>query len=150
MLHDLMELVVNEKALRHPLKTEAKRELTARSLEPVARWWFEKLRTGCLIETEQEEEADDGDGENWPPVIFKSALHEDYINFLNRHYRGGRETRATQTELGQFLHKNTPLTQQRKLFGTNRERCWNIPELEECRAAWVIACDWPKGYSWED
>ena len=40
MLHDLLAHNVDGHALRHPLNTQAKREVMAQSLKPIERWWY--------------------------------------------------------------------------------------------------------------
>jgi hypothetical protein len=141
MLHELLEHGVDEGALRRPLDTKAKREITALTLSPIQHWWLEKLKTGSMNDTD--------DRNAWPASIQKAAVHESFREFLDRHHQGNRDKRATETELGQFLQKYTPLTPQRRLVDGKRERFWNFPTLEACRSAWLKAFDWPVNYSWD-
>ena len=47
-LHDLLAHQLDEHALRHPVNTPGKRDVTTHSLKPVQRWWLERLKQGCL------------------------------------------------------------------------------------------------------
>lgn len=141
MLHDLFAHPIDEHALRHPPSTEAKREVMTQSLKPIERWWYEKLLRGALM---------DGD---WPASISKDVLHEDYLLSLDRH-RDTRTRRSTETELGMFLKRYTPMRQQRRLprAGTpsDAQYFWDLPSLGECRAFWAKACGWPQDFDWDE
>jgi hypothetical protein len=137
MLSDLLARPIDEHALRHPPSTSAKRSVMVQSLKPIERWWFEKLKEGAP--------------DDWPEKITKADLHNDYLQFLDKHRCDGRTRRASETELGQFLRKHVPnLTEQRSLVAGHRERFWGIPSLDACRAAWVATCHWPEDYDWEE
>jgi hypothetical protein len=156
MLHDLLAHKVDEYALRHPLSTEAKRDVMTQSLTAIQRWWYEKLVTGSLKVTvtnttdEGKETTTTIDG--WDGSVPKAALHDDYLAFLDRH-RDTRTRRSTETELGMFLRKYTPMRSQRRLPGTGESTkaryVWDVPSLEECRASWAKACGWPEDYEWD-
>ena len=142
LLHELLDYKVDESALRRPLHTRAKQEIAALTLTPIHHWWLEKLKTGCIDEL--------SGGVDWPKSISKAALHTDYSEFLDRHHQRNRDRRATETELGQFLLKYTPLTHQRRLVEGKRVRFCDLPSLEACRAAWLEPSDWPATYAWDE
>jgi hypothetical protein len=141
---------VDEHALRHPLSTEAKREVMAQSLKPIERWWYEKLLKGSLSVMQMDDNATFIEG--WPSYIQKAALHEDYLTFLNKHH-DTRTRRSTETELGMFLTKYTPMQSARRLPGTGTspktQYVWDLPSLAECRAFWAKACGWPEDFEWD-
>jgi hypothetical protein len=77
-----------------------KRSLTGllQSLTPIQRWWYAKLLAGSITHTIL---GDDGGaqvvGDGWPESIPKATLHEDYMQFLDKH-REHRSRRSTETE----------------------------------------------------
>lgn len=136
MLYDLMEYDVNERLLRSPLLTDAKSEIAAQSMKPIEHWWLEKLESGTIVY------------DTWPAMIPKHDLHADYLTFLDLHHKTSRERRSTETEMGMFLRKFTPLTQQLTVNG-KVERMLHIPSLAECRATWARTFNWAPGYVWD-
>ena len=82
--------------------------------------------------------------DGWPTSISKAALHEDYLMFLDKH-RETRTRRSTETELGIFLKRVTPMETQRRLPGAKVDKTewfWNLPSVEECRAFWAKSSGW--------
>ena len=159
MLFDLLAHPVDEHALRHPLSTKGKREVMLQSLKPIQRWWYEKLLNGSLSPTPlMETGLDENDQVTrtavapWPASIQKATLHQDYLGFLDKH-RDTRTRRATETELGMFLKKYTPMSEQRRLpsmgKGSRSQYVWILPTAEECRAFWVKACGWSEDFEWD-
>jgi hypothetical protein len=144
-LHELLAWDVDQEDLRHPLRTAAKREVAARSLGPIHRWWYEKLQLGRLLGSGQDEEETEAE---WPMTLSKSVLHSDYLDFVNAHYRAGRDRRSTETELGQFFQKHGLLRAQRRMLEGVRQPVWDVPTLAECRTAWSEAFDWPSDHVW--
>ena len=149
MLHDLLAYEVDESALRHPLSTPGKRDVTIHSCKPIERWWFERLKAGWLVHTQSADgKGNASHGFPWPDRILKAEVHNNYLEFLDKHYRDGRARRATETELGTFLQKYA--TQQRSMVEGKRQVFWNIPPIDVCRAMWVKAFDWPRDYVWDE
>jgi hypothetical protein len=107
-------------------------------------WWLEKLYQGVLPG------GVDKEPHPWPAQALKSAIHEDYLQFLTKHRRGGRSPHATETQLGMFLRKRTPLKGEQVSVGGVRERVWVIPPLNDCREAGRVACKWPEDFDWGD
>lgn len=138
MLWELIhETEVDWKATRVPLSTSAKIEVASLSLKPIEHWWLETLERGTTTNGQ------------WPAEVAKRELHSLYMDFLDRHHRNREfNRRATETELGMFLRKFSPVTQRLMVNGT-RERYFRIPPLEECRAAWVERFKWGADFKWD-
>jgi hypothetical protein len=139
MLHELLTWTVDESMLRHPLSTDAKRDITTRSLTPVERWWNDKLQDGRLLGNNA-----NGKGE-WPDEVTKAELHFDYMEFLEKFAPTDRARRATEIELGKFLKKYVGGidTVRREQGGP---RAWSLPSLEHCRIEWCKILGWPVDY----
>ena len=149
-LHDLLQHKVDTHALRHPLVTTGKRDITVRSLSPIQRWWFEKLQTGGFVKHRKDKDGTFVEFVEWPAKVQKDELHDDYLAFLDKHHRASRERRATETEIGQFLTKTAGLKQQRALYEGKRQRFWELPTLAACRASWVKVSGWPEDFTWDE
>ena len=153
LLYDLLEFK-SDIVLQEIPETPDRREQKLLSAEPEEAWWSEKLHQGRLVTSWTEPGADGKVTTTvhiWPDAghVPKDLIHEDYLHFLEKHRRGGRHPRATQTELGKFLKQRTPLTDGRmNLIGGDRQYIWNVPSLDECRKAWAEACRLPEGYQW--
>jgi hypothetical protein len=129
-------------------ETDDLREQKGLSADMEETWWLEKLHQGQLVAPGRDE---DGTTESaWPHAgrVPKDVIHADYLQFLEKHRRGGRNPHATETELGRFLKKRTPLDDNRTMFNGERLRLWDVPSLDECRAAWAFACGWPEDFPW--
>jgi hypothetical protein len=143
-LHDLLNHVVDEAALRHPISTPGKRDVTALSLKPIQHWWLERLTSGYFTD------CDDGAHartDKWPTTILKAQLNSDYLMFLDRYHRDSRTRRATETELGTFLKPYAK--SYRAMVNGKREMFCELRPLAECRAIWVKACGWTEDYKWD-
>jgi hypothetical protein len=136
MLYELMEYTIDERMLRQPIMTAAKSAIAVHSMKPIEHWWLEVLESGIITEN------------TWPETIAKRTLHTLYLDFLEKHHRSNRDRRATETEMGMFLKRFSPITQQMMVNGT-RERYLMLPSLEECRARWVAEFNWPADYQWD-
>lgn len=136
MLYDLIELDVDDKMLRQPLLTEAKSDIATQSLKHIEHWWLEILESGII------------NNETWPTSIPKRELHANYLEFLERHHKSSRERRSTETEMGMFLRRFTPVTQQMTVNG-KVERVIHVPPLAECRSTWIREFSWAPDYMWD-
>lgn len=136
MLHELLEYRIDDRALRSPLLTDAKSDIASQSLRNIEHWWLEILESGILQH------------ETWPASMTKRDLHTNYIDFLERHHKASRERRSTETEMGMFLRKFTPVTQQLTVNG-KVERILFIPSLAVCRQTWVKEFHWSPDYVWD-
>lgn len=136
MLYDMLAYPVDEKMLRTPLMTAAKSDITTHSLKNIERWWLEILESGIIKE------------DGWVDSILKRDLHALYIEFLEKYHKVSRERRSTETEMGMFLKKFTPVVQQMTVNGRIERVVW-IPSLIECRQAWVRLFGWSASYGWD-
>lgn len=136
LLYDLLNYPVNESMLRTPLMTEAKTQIAVQSMKPIEHWWLEILERGTIFD------------DQWPPHITKIDLHKNYLAFIDAHHHLSRDRRSTETELGMFLAKFTPV-QLKMSFNGKRERFVIIPPLDVCRAAFVKHVGWHESYRWD-
>jgi hypothetical protein len=137
MLADLLAWPVDEAMLRQPIMTAAKSQIAVQSMKPTEHWWLELLERGSIVD------------ETWPSSITKKALHGNYLAFLDQHHKQSRDRRATETELGMFLRKYTPVDQKLVVNGV-RERVVVLPTLAECRAAFIAGLGWPADHPWDN
>lgn len=137
MLYDLLEWKVDHNILRQPASSVAKSRVSVRSMKDIEQWWHDVLCQGELV-----------DGQ-WVDKMTRKDLHDLYLEYLDRHKRPMRDSRSTQTEMGMFLRKFSPITQELRINGS-RERVMIIPPLEECRARWCQEFGWPADYDWEE
>lgn len=136
MLYDLMHHKVDQNLIRQPLMTDAKSDITSQSLKNIEHWWLEILESGVI------------QNDRWETEIAKRDLHRLYLEFLDKHHKSSREKRSTETELGMFLRKFAPITQQLTVNG-RVERVVFIPPLVECRDMWVREFKWSADYKWD-
>jgi len=136
-LYDLLAHKIDWHSLRHPPMTEAKRQVSLLSFSVTEQWWYEKLRSGQLGNAD------------WPESVIKTAFHEDYIQYITTHHKEPRGGRSSETELGIFLSKRTPVHSQRKMVQGERREYVTLPSLAECRAHWVETNNWPTNFNWE-
>lgn len=152
LLYELLEFKGGVLLQQIP-ETEDLREQKELSADVEESWWLEKLHQGHLVCETAAGLSEHGQTvtlKAWPEAgsVAKDAVHDDYLQFLDRHHRGSRARRSTETELGRFLKKRTPLSDQRTMIHGERLRVWDVPSLAECRAAWITACGWPKEFKW--
>lgn len=137
MLDELMAYVVDDAMLRHPLSTSAKRDITTRSLAPIERWWHDKLHQGRMLNAP------------WPTEVQKAEVHADYLDFINLYAPTERTRRATEIELGKFLHKHVEGIDAVR-HGAGGIRAWIFPSLLQCRLSWCKSLGWPDDYFGDD
>jgi len=137
LLADLLSYKVDDNMLRTPYNTAAKAQVAVQSMKAIEHWWFEILERGTIFD------------DLWPTQILKRDLHSNYLAFLDRHHKQSKERRSTETEMGKFLKRVAPLTQQMTVNGT-RERWVTVSPLEFCRAEWLKTAGWKSNYAWDD
>ena len=92
-------------------------------MPPTQKWWFDRLMEGAVLSKEY----------TWRTPIECHLVHEDFIEHSSKM---GCPRRASETELGTALTKLVPgLRKPRPTFSGRRVRCYELPPLEECRAA---------------
>lgn len=140
LLYDLLNFKVNSERLQVIPETKALIEQKIHSAKPAELWWLEKLRAGVLPG------ALEGPLDVWPSTVDKDLVHADYIEFLKKHWSGGYSARATQTQLGMFISKHTPLRSDETTHQGKRRHVWQVPQLHECRKEWVKKKRLPSTY----
>lgn len=135
MLYDLMQVEIDDAALRQPIMTQAKAQVAVQSMKAIEHWMLEVLENGSF------------DGSAWPTHMTSRAIHDSYLQFLSLHYKIDRERRSTGTEVGMFMGKLGVVVQQITVEG-RRERVMKFPSLDECRAAWCKMLNWPD-HNWD-
>lgn len=134
LLHFLMTYDISDFQVRTVPKTDALREQIIESMDPNVDWWFQKLISGRVIESDA----------GWERSIWKVEFYGDYIESLRL---SGRNRRATETQFGRVLSQVIPEYNQRRSrdqkildLGGGKEKVYervtyiDIPDLEECRA----------------
>ncbi len=137
MLADMLAYPIRDRDLRKPLVTGAKTHVTTQSLKPIEHWWYEALQRGVIKD------------DDWPTEIRKAELHASYLDFLDRVHKNGRERRSTETEMGMFLRKFSPLSATRFTVSRRQERFMLLPSLKECREAWIRMFHWAENHEWD-
>lgn len=135
MLHDLLNMEVDQNMLRIPYATSAKTQVALHSLKPTEHWWFELLDRGSIVDDE------------WPEIITKRDLHASYMTFLDKFHQHSRERRSTESELGRFLKKCMPVQHTLTIDGV-RDRRVLVPTLAECRKAFLVMMGWRADHAW--
>jgi phage/plasmid-associated DNA primase len=130
MLHDLLGYDYSGVNLRQPPMTAGLFDQKRHSMDPAARWWFDRLMTGHILPSLYPA------GEDWPTEIPRQELWQDYTATIEG--IGTRSDRATQTELGQklkkFLPEGFPREVRRSMPGCEKSvRFYGLPTRTECR-----------------
>lgn len=121
MMHDLLNVDINEEWLRVPPVTAAKGRMKADSLEPTEHFWLEQLQCAEL----------------WPCRMAKDTLHKGLVAWWTEHRFAGHV--PTKEQFGSrliALFKRggyQDLAKPAKTHGTNRREAWSFPSLDECR-----------------
>jgi len=129
LLYDLLEWKTKVRLRRIP-ETEALMEQKEHSLDPLHTWWWHKLQAGKI-----------GYEQGWPKAMVFTGIHDDYCNFIDKHYRIQRSRKSTERELGNFFKKVLPNWHKQKQLhfegiGKGRSRQYELPALEACRKKW--------------
>lgn len=150
LLYYLMSLDISEFEVRKVPKTQGLRDQKQHSFSPEQTWMYEKLNDGQLLPRE----------DRWVPEVVKDELHDDYLQFMQRH--GYFQKRSAPTVIGKFLSKvfGADLNSQRKwvtrefidsagFSATKKEYKWmyKFPSLQEARAAFDANCGGP--FDWQ-
>jgi hypothetical protein len=134
LLYDLLEFQSDIDLWKIP-ETQALTEQKILSAKPVHKWWIEKLHSGDLG---VEERWADGKEHRVEKFIWQS----DYVQFVNTYTTNRWEPKQTQTQLGMFLSKETPVIVDKHV------NYYRVPSLDACRSDWVRRHRWPKDYDW--
>lgn len=148
LLHYLMTYDLDGFDVRKVPKTKALQEQKLHSMDPYEEWWFNKLRTGQLLDHHS----------TWETEVATLDLQNDFITYA-RDFNLSR--RGNATKLGQmlkrFLPGEYPRTEQRatpleikmpngQTKQVKRPYFYLLPPLEECREFWDRSFGGP--YDW--
>ena len=136
LLHHLLNLNLTDANLRQVPRTEALLDQKLRSMDPVTRWWYERLVDGAQTSR----------GGNWQDSVERRLVQDDFIEHARQ---VGVNRRATVTELGAKLLDLVPgLCTRRVSLGAGRSRVYEFPPLAQCRDAFEAhlgqRVDWPE------
>lgn len=131
LLHDLLSFDLSTVNLRLIPKTKALLEQKIRSLDHVESWWLGRLMEGATTR----------DASSWCRLISKARLADDYLQSADRI---GIKRRAADIEMGLAMRKLVPRIRERRTvddatLDTRRVWCWELPSLDDCRAAFTDA-----------
>ncbi|MEO5338474.1 MAG: DUF5906 domain-containing protein [Magnetospirillum sp. WYHS-4] len=132
LLHFLQHHNIEGINLRSVPRTNALLGMKLASLNGVDKWWYGRLYSGELAP-----------GRGWTDFVPISELHDTFTAEA-----GFARGRATQTELGTWLHRMVPnLKRNRRTNGKTRPWGYSFPPLVECRANFEERMgqrvDWP-------
>jgi hypothetical protein len=123
LLHFLLNYDLEGVDLGKFPQTDALREQKILSMPPVHKWWYDRLMDSAVLSTEY----------TWRTPIECHLVHEDFVKHSSQ---TGFSHRAAETELGVTLKKLVPdLQKRRPTINGKRTWCYELPPLEECRAA---------------
>lgn len=127
MLHDLLNYDLSRFSVRRVPNTTGLQQQKLASLEPVAKWLFEKLAQERLHQVDI----------GWVPQQSKRKLTQDFADYARRIGRASFNPKADATCLGAQLAKilGSALLNTRPQIHNQRESCWVFPPLAACRAA---------------
>ena len=143
MLEELLSRDISQFNVRLMPKTKALFEQKLHSMQPVEKWWFEKLWHGKLLESDSD----------WNGEITSGDLYQDYCKTLTNL---GQTRKSLETELAVKLKKmlspEWPAVKReyrRDSSGMQQKtRVYVLPEIETCRKFFNVhlgqTIDWPK------
>jgi hypothetical protein len=131
LLHELMEVDLNDFNVRRLPDGASAWDLKVRSADSPIRWWFDTLVQGTIPGGETEGTSTE-EVEIWPATVQKAAVQEVYYNWCKQ--RGIRHPAGTET-LGRALKAMMPTLGviQPRIDG-GRKRLYKLPPLDLCRA----------------
>ncbi|QXX74253.1 primase-helicase family protein [Methylovirgula sp. HY1] len=130
-------------------KTSALLEQKIRSFDPITAWLFERVMDGAITKRMA----------HWPKWVAISTAHNDYLRQVERQ---GVRRRANVTEFALMVRRLLPgIAKKRRIDAVEeiddhgvastvhrRVWCWDLPSLEECRAALEAALR--QAIDWDD
>jgi hypothetical protein len=134
MFHDLLKIDTSTENLRYAPRTDALFDqiLAGMSQNIVRAFWLETLKDGKHSFTPDSLRPCAGGTADWPTVILKDKIYEDFISFvklsLHRYHAPSHRE-----EFFADLKKNVDLSNFRPRINGERLCCLRIPVLEEAR-----------------
>ena len=123
LLYELQHYDLTGKDLRKFPQTDALLENKLLTMDPVEKFWHQRLIWGALTENETQ----------WVQRILRKRLHDEYRQYTGEH---GQSRKSTETELGSGLMKLVPgLRKTDRMLDKKRIQEWEFPDLPTCRAA---------------
>ena len=127
MLHDLLEYDISKVDVSKIINTPAMLDQKIASMNPVQKFWFEKLRDGRLQDSDSD----------WNEIILSENLYEQYIEFCKNI---GVRHRKISKQFGKEVKDLCPELERRNIKcmshdAENYMRKWHyqFPPLEVCR-----------------
>ncbi len=127
MLFDLLNYNLKGFSVRRFPNTTGLQQQKIASLDPVAKWLFEKLAQERLMATDN----------TWVQQQSKKSLTQDFADYARRIGRSQFNSNGDATALGLQLKKilGPSLQSTRTSILGRRDTCWVFPTLANCRAA---------------
>jgi phage/plasmid-associated DNA primase len=123
MLYDLLEKDISTIDLRTFPRTEALLDQIQHSMDPVRKFWFQKLQDGFFAETEA--------AGKWPEYILSQTLYQYYVNYAEDL---GSRRKLPDFQFGKELRLLCPgIERKRMTTGNARPRIYVLPDLKTCR-----------------
>lgn len=142
LLAYLINFDLGQVDLRRIPNTQALWEQKVAAMTPEQAWWLSKLRDGKLLAH------DDG----WEQQVITRYVYGDYVKYATDL---GVRRKKTEEQLAQELGKLLPVTYPRRsrpwknvhdrtgALTRQRERCYELPTLKECREHFCELVSWP-------
>ena len=127
MLFDLLHADISDVDLRTIPRTGALMDQIVNSMNPVEKFWYQRLKDGILIEDVDEE---------WEEKVECDKLYSDFIEFARNI---GANYRIQSTVFGKQLKGLCPGLNRSRIKGSYNSRKWHycFPSLQKCREAFV-------------
>lgn len=150
LLHLLLTYDISEFDVRAVPQTAALQDQKVSSLSYEQEWWFDKLQTGRILETD----------DRWPSIIFVADIS---YNFTTYRKTWGGNRHGNSTRLGRFMLRTCPeghdlrkrLAGRHSVTGADgmvtdidRPHVYVLPPLDVCRKHWDDHFGGP--YTWSD
>jgi hypothetical protein len=152
MLYDLQNMDLSDFDIRDVPDSEGLREQKIYSMDPIEKWWFQKLTDGYLPPADRK----------WG-IVEKNAMYDDYVNTVGK---TGVTHKQIATILGIRLQKLVPrhYPKTKKImvekgywnavkdeYVSNKKSVphWEFPPLEECRGFFEEIANM-KGHKWPE
>jgi len=136
LLYELQHYDLTGKDLRKFPQTDALLENKLLTMDPVEKFWHQRLIWGALTENETQ----------WVQRILRKRLHDEYCQYIGDL---GQSRKSTETELGAGLLKLVPgLRKIDRMLNKKRIQEWEFPDLPTCRAAFDKTLNYT--YDWEN
>jgi phage/plasmid-associated DNA primase len=131
MLKDLLEYELTGVDLRTIPRTKALMDQILNSMNPVGKFWFDRLKDGSLGTIE----------DGWAGKVESEALYDYYIEFAGKI---GDRYKVSESQFGKEIKELCPAVDRKKIKKDNGQgRAYHLffPSLEECRKLFEARVD---------